>query len=98
MKEYKILAPTGIVGYGFPEDSFYAGVAQKPDLIACDAGSTDPGPYYLGAGTPFTNPTAVRFRFSSLSTTSGSGASDCSATWSRASWTASCGVFSTTST
>lgn len=60
MKEYKILAPTGIVGYGFPEDSFYAGVAQKPDLIACDAGSTDPGPYYLGAGTPFTNPTAVK--------------------------------------
>ena len=33
MKEYKILAPTGIVGYGFPEDSFYAGVAQKPDQL-----------------------------------------------------------------
>jgi hypothetical protein len=60
MKEYKILSPTGIVGYGFPEDSFNAGVAQKPDLIACDAGSTDPGPYYLGSGIPFTNKVAVK--------------------------------------
>ena len=60
MEAYKILAPTGIVGYGFPEDSFYAGVAQKPDLIACDAGSTDPGPYYLGSGKPFTTRSAVK--------------------------------------
>lgn len=58
--ELKILAPTGIVGYGFPEESFYAGVALKPDIIACDAGSTDPGPYYLGSGHPFTNDTAVK--------------------------------------
>ena len=60
MKEFRILSPTGIVGYGFPEASFLAGVAQKPDLIACDAGSTDPGPYYLGSGIPFTNATAVK--------------------------------------
>ena len=59
-KEMKILSPTGIVGYGFPEESFLAGVALKPDLIACDAGSTDPGPYYLGSGIPFTNATAVK--------------------------------------
>lgn len=60
MKELKILSPTGIVGYGFTEASFMAGVAQKPDLIACDGGSTDPGPYYLGSGIPFTNATAVK--------------------------------------
>ena len=60
MKELKILSPSGIVGYGFPEESFRLGVAQKPDLIACDAGSTDPGPYYLGSGVPFTNATAVK--------------------------------------
>ena len=60
MKEYRILSPTGIVGYGFPEASFRAGVAEKPDLIACDAGSTDPGPYYLGSGIPFTNAGAVK--------------------------------------
>ena len=34
MKEFRILSPTGIVGYGFPEESFAAGVALKPDLIA----------------------------------------------------------------
>lgn len=60
MKELRILSPSGIVGYGFPEESFLAGVAQKPDLIACDGGSTDPGPYYLGSGIPFTNATAVK--------------------------------------
>ena len=60
MKEFKILSPSGIVGYGFPEESFAAGVALKPDLIACDGGSTDPGPYYLGSGIPFTNATAVK--------------------------------------
>lgn len=59
-QEYRILSPTGIVGYGFPEESFRAGIALKPDLIACDAGSTDPGPYYLGSGVPFTNHTAVK--------------------------------------
>ena len=58
--EFKILSPSGIVGYGFPEASFLAGVAKKPDLIACDAGSTDPGPYYLGSGIPFTNASAVK--------------------------------------
>ena len=42
-KEFKILSPNGILGYGFPEDSFNIGIAQKPDLIAVDAGSTDPG-------------------------------------------------------
>ena len=40
MKEFKILSPTAILGYGFPEESFKAGIALKPDLIACDAGST----------------------------------------------------------
>lgn len=59
-REYKILSPNGIVGYGFPEESFFRGVARKPDLIACDGGSTDPGPYYLGSGIPFTNATAVK--------------------------------------
>lgn len=58
--EYRILSPSGIVGYGFPEESWNRGIEQKPDLIACDAGSTDPGPYYLGSGKPFTTPSAVK--------------------------------------
>ncbi len=60
MKEFRILAPTAILGYGFPVDSFKAGLALKPDLIAIDAGSTDPGPYYLGAGVSFTDRQAVK--------------------------------------
>lgn len=60
MKEYRILSPTGIVGYGFPIESFMAGLELKPDLIACDAGSTDPGPFYLGSGKSFTTATAVK--------------------------------------
>ena len=56
----RILSPTAILGYGFPEASFAAGLALNPDVIAVDAGSTDPGPYYLGAGVSFTNRPAVK--------------------------------------
>ncbi len=55
-----ILSPTAILGYGFPAASFDAGMARRPDVIAVDAGSSDPGPWYLGAGVPFTDRTAVR--------------------------------------
>ncbi|GAB6157503.1 acyclic terpene utilization AtuA family protein [Desulfotomaculum varum] len=60
MREYKVLSPTAILGYGFPEESFQAGLERSPDLIAVDAGSTDPGPYYLGAGVSFTDRMAVK--------------------------------------
>lgn len=60
MKHIKVLSPTAILGYGFPEDSFREGMRRKPDVIACDAGSTDPGPYYLGAGISFTDRNAVK--------------------------------------
>ena len=58
--EFKILSTTAILGYGFPMTSFEAGMEKKPDLIAADAGSTDPGPYYLGAGISFTDRQAVK--------------------------------------
>lgn len=58
--EFKILSPTAILGYGFPEESFRRGMAEKPDLIAVDGGSTDPGPYYLGAGKSFTDRAGVK--------------------------------------
>jgi hypothetical protein len=60
MKELRILSPTAILGYGFPVDSFERGLEKDPDLIAVDAGSTDPGPYYLGAGVSFTDKAAVK--------------------------------------
>jgi hypothetical protein len=59
-KPFKILSPTAILGYGFPEESFQRGLEEKPDLIAVDGGSTDPGPYYLGAGKSFTDRLGVK--------------------------------------
>ena len=48
MDELRILAPTGILGYGFPAQSLAAGMARDPHVIGVDGGSTDGGPYYLG--------------------------------------------------
>jgi len=59
-KEFTVLSPTAILGYGFPEESFYRGLEAQPDLIAVDGGSTDPGPYYLGAGKSFTDRVGVK--------------------------------------
>lgn len=58
--EFRILSPTAILGYGFPAESFAAGLSKCPHAIAVDAGSTDPGPYYLGAGVSFTSRRAVK--------------------------------------
>ena len=59
-EEFRILSTTAILGYGFPLASFEAGMRRHPHLIAVDAGSTDPGPYYLGAGVSFTDRSAVK--------------------------------------
>ena len=59
-KEFIVLSPTAILGYGFPEESFYRGLEKNPDLIAVDAGSTDPGPHYLGSGKSFTDRIGVK--------------------------------------
>ena len=60
MEELRILSPTAILGYGFPLESFLEGMRRKPHVIAVDAGSTDPGPYYLGAGKSFTDYNSVK--------------------------------------
>ena len=57
--ELRILAPTGALGAGFDIDAFARGVAARPDVIACDAGSTDSGPAALGSGTPKLSAQAV---------------------------------------
>ncbi|MFB7398447.1 acyclic terpene utilization AtuA family protein [Streptomyces sp. NPDC056191] len=57
--ELRILAPTGALGAGFDADAFARGVAARPDVIACDAGSTDSGPAALGSGTPKLSAQAV---------------------------------------
>ncbi len=48
--EIRILSPTGVCGSGFIESSFEKALTQRPHVIGCDAGSTDPGPSYLGSG------------------------------------------------
>ena len=58
MQELKVLSPTAILGYGFPEESFENGLSQKPDIIAVDAGSLIQGLIILGQVYPL--PTVKR--------------------------------------
>lgn len=60
MKEIRACSTSGILGYGFPESSLKKCMEMKPHFIACDAGSTDPGPYYLGTGKSFVSRDAVK--------------------------------------
>lgn len=48
--EVRVVAVNGMLGYGYELASLQAGVAARPHVMGCDAGSTDPGPYYLGSG------------------------------------------------
>ncbi len=52
MDEMTVLSPCGMLGYGFPLQSFEEGICRKPHIIGADAGSTDAGPHKLGAGMP----------------------------------------------
>jgi hypothetical protein len=55
-----VVVSCGMLGYGFPEASLNAAVAAGVDLIASDAGSSDPGAYYLGSGEPFVSETMTK--------------------------------------
>lgn len=46
----RVLIPSGVLCLGFDRAALARGVAAKPDLIAIDGGSTDSGPFSLGAG------------------------------------------------
>jgi hypothetical protein len=54
------LAATGMLGTGFSEDSLERAMAARPDFIGCDAGSADPGPFYLGSGLSQASRAAVK--------------------------------------
>src|SRR5699024_4937391 len=61
-QEFRIIAPTGCLGYGFSTVDFRRVMNDfKPDLVGVDAGSTDPDPYYLGSGESFTSHDSVRY-------------------------------------
>lgn len=46
----RVLVPSGVLGLGFDRVALARGVAMRPDIIAIDGGSTDSGPFSLGAG------------------------------------------------
>ncbi|MEC8200100.1 MAG: acyclic terpene utilization AtuA family protein, partial [Pseudomonadota bacterium] len=60
MKPIRMFAATGMLGYGYAEESIQCALEMDLDLIAADAGSMDPGPYYLGAGQAFVSRPAAK--------------------------------------
>jgi hypothetical protein len=58
--EMRMMATTGMVGYGYTEEAFRRGLDQGLDFIAADGGSMDPGPHYLGEGIPFVSRQAIK--------------------------------------
>ena len=59
-RSYTMLSSSGILGYGFAEESLRNGMSRNPAIIGCDGGSTDPGPYYLGAGKAFCSRLSIK--------------------------------------
>jgi hypothetical protein len=57
---FTMLSTSGILGYGFAEESLKIGMSRNPQVIGCDGGSTDPGPYYLGAGKAFCSRLSIK--------------------------------------
>ncbi|MPY17951.1 DUF1446 domain-containing protein [Paenibacillus glucanolyticus] len=58
--DIRILSPCGMLGYGFPEQSFMNGMEFELHGIVVDAGSTDGGPHKLGAGVSIVSKRAVK--------------------------------------
>src|SRR5207237_7523653 len=50
MDEIRAVAATGMLGTGYSDKTLERAMEARPHFIGCDAGSSDPGPYYLGAG------------------------------------------------
>jgi hypothetical protein len=59
-EEVRILAGSGVCGSGFRAESLEEGMGKKPHFIGCDGGSTDPGPFPLGAGQPAFGHTSIK--------------------------------------
>ncbi len=59
-QDIRILSPSGMLGYGFPEESFLRGLETKVHGIVVDAGSTDAGPHKLGAGVSIVSKRAAK--------------------------------------
>jgi hypothetical protein len=62
----RVLVPSGVLGLGFDHEALARGVAAKPDIIAIDGGSTDSGPFSLGAGQSKYSRAATKSEWRSL--------------------------------
>ena len=60
MKTINIVSPCGMLGYGFPAESFERAFDQEVHGIVVDAGSTDAGPHKLGAGVSIVSDRALK--------------------------------------
>lgn len=66
MNAITVLTPTGTLGYGFGTEALQRGMSLKPAVIAVDAGSTDPGPHYLGSGEPLVSDVSIKRELTAL--------------------------------
>ncbi|KRE16749.1 hypothetical protein ASE66_09020 [Bosea sp. Root483D1] len=66
MPPITVLTPTGTLGYGFGEEALARGMSLNPAVIAVDAGSTDPGPHYLGSGKPLVSNVSIKRELTAL--------------------------------
>lgn len=66
MSTITVLTPTGTLGYGFGDEALARGMSLRPAVIAVDAGSTDPGPHYLGSGKPLVSDVSIKRELATL--------------------------------
>lgn len=59
-KEVCILAVSGMLGSSFDEKAFRYALEKNPDMIGCDSGTSDSGPFYAGVGKPRMNRKAAK--------------------------------------
>lgn len=55
----RCISPVGFLGNGFDAPSFSKALSLNPHFIGADAGSVDPGPYYLGTSNTLASQRAI---------------------------------------
>jgi hypothetical protein len=63
---YRVVVPCGTLGCGYPKESLQSALKGHVGAIICDAGSMDPGPYYLGTGTSYFEREAVKADYAQM--------------------------------
>jgi len=60
LHEIRFVAAAGVLGAGVSAGALEEAMTMRPDFIACDAGTTDAGPFALGSGQPAFSREAVK--------------------------------------